>query len=105
MSKMDALKSLKHKKAQEFTRVHALSAIYGTTEKKFEVEKIIDVFGKKARRMFKVQWRKHPGKDSWQHENSLLEDGCKESIDDYWTSSKSNPALDFHPDKQHPHRC
>ena len=78
---------------------------YSVNEEKFEVESIKAVFGKKERRMFEVRWTNHPGEDSWVLEDSLMEDGCKPAIDEFWTSSRKNPALDYYPDKQHPHRC
>ena len=69
---------------------------HGTTEEKFEVERITAVFGKRDRRMFKVQWTDHPGEDSWVHEESLMKDGCKPSIDKFWTISHDIIGLLHH---------
>ena len=78
---------------------------YGTTDKAWEVDKILNVFGKADHKLFLVQWTDKPGEDSWQPEHLLLRDGCKESIDDFWLRSGANPALDFYADKTGTPRC
>ena len=73
---------------------------YGLTDQKWEVEKIIAVFGRAERKLFLVRWANRPGEDSWQKEHSLLQDGCAESIKEYWNNSGTNPALDYYPDPE-----
>ena len=73
---------------------------YGLTDEKWEVAQILAVFGNATRKLFLVQWEDHPGEDSWEKEHSLLEDGCAESIKDFWNRSGKNPALDFYPDPE-----
>ena len=73
---------------------------YGLTDGKWEVERILAVFGNKTRKLFLVQWRGRLGEDSWEKEDSLLEDGCAESIKDFWDRSGQNPALDYYPDPE-----
>ena len=73
---------------------------YGLTDAKWEVERIIGVFGNSSRKLFLVQWTGRPGEDSWQKEHSLLEDGCAQSIKQFWDQSGKNPALDFYPDPE-----
>ena len=96
-------------KTQKGARIHSCNCAFrdglGVTEEEFTVDRITAVFGKKERRMFKVKWTDHPGKDSWEFEETLKKDGCKESIDDFWATSRKNPARDFYPDKTHSHRC
>ena len=83
-------------------RIHSCNCDYnyGLTEKKWEVERIIDVFGNASRKLFLVQWTGRPGEDSWQKEHSLLQDGCYPSIKAFWNRSGINPALDFYPDPE-----
>ena len=78
-------------KTQRGSKIHSnkysFSYAYNTTEKKkFEVNNIqVKTLG---------------------FEESLMEeDGCKPVIDEYWTSSRNNPACDYYPDKKHTHRC
>ena len=90
-------------------RIHcaACNFNYGLTDKKWEVEKILTVFGRTERKLFLVQWKGCPGQDSWQKEHSLMQDGCAESIKTFWNDSGLNPALDFYPDPdgEHGTRC
>ena len=81
-------------------RIHSCNCDYnyGLTEQKWEVERIIDVFGNATRKLFLVQWTGRPGEDSWQKEHSLLQDGCYPSIKAFWNRSDKNPALDYYPD-------
>ena len=78
---------------------------YGTTEETFDVKSIREVFGKKARRLYLVEWRDYPGSDSWEPEHMLLEDGCKPTIDEFWLRSKRNPASAFYPEPEDRPRC
>ena len=73
---------------------------YATTDTKDEVESILSVFGKAERKLFLVRWTDFPSKDSWEKEHSLLQDGCAESIKDFWERSGLNPALDYYPDPE-----
>ena len=43
----------------------------------------------------------HPGEDSWEAGHT---DGCKEVIDDFWSTSNKNPATEFIPDPTYKHR-
>ena len=81
-------------------KIHSCSCTfnYGLTEKKWEVEKILAVFGRAERKLFLVKWTDHPDEDSWQKEHSLLQDGCADIMKAFWNSSGLNPARDFYPD-------
>ena len=85
--------------------VNSCAYNYANTSKYFEVKQILDVYGKAERRLFLVDWENHPGKESWLTEHSLLSDGCKDSIDDFWLRTGKNPALDFYPDPENRPRC
>ena len=70
------------------------------------VNHIRAVFGKAERKLFLVRWEGYEEEDdSWETEHSLLRDGCKESIDEFWLRTKINPALDFYPDPDDRPRC
>ena len=56
---------------------------YQNTSQYTPIEEIIAVFGKAKRKLFLVKWEEHPGEDSWLPEHSLLEDGYKDSIDEF----------------------
>lgn len=88
-------------------RIHRTTCVFGysATPEFFEVDRIIDVYGKASRKMFLVQWKGYPGQDSWEPEHSLYRDGCKPSIDEFWLRSDINPALEFYPDSQGKKRC
>ena len=75
-----------------------VSTTAGTTDKPYPVEELIVVFGKAARRLFKVKWEGYVGQDSWLSEHSLLQDGCIEAIKTFWNKTGKNPAREFHPD-------
>ena len=82
-------------------KIHCSNCNFGfeTTEKKWEIGVILKVFGKADRKLFLVHWKGHPSSaDSWEKEQSLLEDGCAESIKDFWDRSGLNPALEYYPD-------
>ena len=40
---------------------------YGLEDEPTPLERIVDVFGKSARKLFLVQWEGFPGQDSWLH--------------------------------------
>ena len=94
-------------KTKQGMQIHSASCKfnYGTTEETFAVQNIKEVFGKKVRRLFLVEWRDHPGSDSWEPEHMLLEDGCKPTIDEFWLRSKKNPANAFYPEPNDRPRC
>ena len=71
---------------------------YGLTDEKWEVDQILEVFDMTSRKLFLVRWTDRPGEDSWQKEHSLLEDGCAQTIKEFWNRSGKNPALEFYPD-------
>ena len=48
---------------------------YGLTKRKWEVEKIITVFGQAERKIFRVKWTGRSGEDSWQKEHSAATAG------------------------------
>ena len=58
------------------------------------MDRIVAVFGKRNRRLYKMQWTSHPGEDSWEAGHTLLQDGCKEAIDEFWAKTNENPASD-----------
>ena len=79
---------------------------YGVTSNYFEVEKIKAVFGKSQRKLFLVSWKGYgEEEDSWVTEHSLMRDGCKESIDDFWLRTGINPSQDFFVDPEGRPRC
>ena len=84
---------------------------YGTTDEKWEVDSIEKVFGKTERKLFLVHWRGHPASaESREKEHSLLEDGCAESVKEFWNRSGLNPSLAYYldPDPEldvSQHRC
>mgnify|MGYP003327420054 FL=1 len=81
-------------------RVHCTTCNfnYGLTDREWEIEEILAVFGKAERKLFYVRWVGHPGEDSWEKEHSLLMDGCASAIKSFWNKSGINPALDYYPD-------
>ena len=71
-------------------RCHRSSCRFGysqITEEKYEIDEIIDVFGKIERRLFLVKWKHHPGEDSWESGHLLMQDGCMDSIKEFWVKS------------------
>ena len=79
---------------------------YGVSSKYYEVEKVMAVYGKASRKLFRVRWAGYgEDEDSWETEHSLLRDGCKESIDDFWMRTGTNPALDYYADPEGRPRC
>lgn len=80
---------------------------YSTTEKKFVVGDIVQVFGKASRKLYKVRWKNYPDPedDSWESEKMLLQDGCREVIDNFWERSGKCRTLDFYPDPDGLNRC
>ena len=69
------------------------------------MEKINATFGTPKDRWFHVEWTKHPGKDSWEPERSLIRQGCEPVIKKFWNSTHLNPATDFIPDPDDVWRC
>ena len=90
-------------------RIHRSSCNFGycTTAEKSVVSKIVDVFGKKQRKLYKVKWEGYPDseEDTWESEKMLLEDGCREAIEDFWGNTNTPRTLDFYPDKDGHPRC
>ena len=87
---------------------HKCSCRFGYTwisEKQYEVAEILDVFGRIERRLFLVRWTNYPGEDSWQSGHMLMEDGCMESIKEFWIKSGKNPAQDYYPPPDGKSRC
>ena len=71
---------------------------HGLADKEDEVEGIIAAFGTPAHRWYRVQWVGSAGKDTWEPERSLQQQGCGDSIRDFWLRSDQNPSEDFIPD-------
>ena len=95
-------------KTKHGMKIHAASCPfnYGNTSEYFSVEEILAVYGKASRKLFLIKWEGCPeSENSWVPEHSLLQDGCKESIDDFWEKSGINPAKDFFPDSECRPRC
>ena len=78
---------------------------YKLSDEVFEIEKINAVFGVPEHRWFRVQWVDHPGKDSWEPECSLRDQGCGQSIQDFWDRSHLNPSAEFYADPDDVWRC
>ena len=74
-------------------KIHAASCMYtyGTTEEFFEVEEIIDVFGRKENRWFLVRWSGYD-EPSWERGHLLTRDGCTDAIRDFWIRSGLSPC-------------
>ena len=78
---------------------------HGLTEEEFEIKKINVTFGTPADRWYRVEWRRHKGKDSWEPERSLTRQGCEETIKEFWDNSSLNPNTDFIADPDDVWRC
>ena len=77
---------------------------YATTDKAFPLEDILDVFGHRHSRWFKVKWEGHD-EPEWEREHLLVRDGCGDSIRDFWATSGKQPSKEFYEDKDGKHRC
>ena len=78
--------------------IHLASCSYqhGLTDDEFEIENINATFGTPEHRWYRVEWTGHPGEDSWMPWRSLVQQGCEESIKDFWLKSKKKPQRGFH---------
>ena len=87
-------------KASMYTHRAACPYNYDTTEKAFEVEDIVGVFGRIGARWFMV---KYAGYDTpeWNREHLLLRDGCRDSIRRFWDESGLSPCKEFYEVAQH----
>ena len=56
---------------------------YDTTDEVYEVEDIIDVFGSKDARWFKVKWKDY-AEPEWEREHLLQRDGCGDIIRSFY---------------------
>ena len=81
------------------------SCQHGLTDEEFEVLRINAVFGTPPHRWFRVEWKGHPKKDSWEPERSLAKQGCEESIQEFWKNSKVCPSVEFVADPEDVWRC
>ena len=52
-----------------------------------------------------MEWEHHHGQDSLEPERSLVDQGCQESIKNFWLNSNHNPSDDFIPDPDDVWRC
>ena len=88
-------------------KIHVTSCNFqhGLTDEAYPIEKINAVFGSTKYRWFRVQWDGHPGEDSWMPERSLVKQGCKESIKDFWRNNNVCPSTDFIADPDDMWRC
>ena len=68
---------------------------YDTTEKAFEVEAIVGVFGRIENRWYLV---KYAGYDEpeWNRGHLLLRDGCLDTIRAFWAASGLSPCQEFY---------
>lgn len=90
-------------------RIHRATCNFGhvTIVEKIEVDKVVEVFGKGSRKLYKVKWAGYPdpANDTWETEKMLLEDGCREVIEDFWDRTGACRTLDYYPDKDNYPRC
>ena len=70
---------------------------YGTTEEYYEIESIVDVFGRVEVRWYLVKWKGYEVPE-WKPEHLLETDGCQDSIRDFWTRSGLSPAQKMYED-------
>ena len=75
------------------------------TEEEFEINDINAVFGTLEQRWFRVCWKDHPGKDSWDPERSLQRQGCSAAIRHFWQKNTMNPSMGFIADPDDVWRC
>ena len=78
---------------------------YRLADEEDTIENINAVFGTPAHRWYRVAWEGHPGKDTWEPENSLTSQGCEGAIKDFWLHSKHEPSEDFIADPNDVWRC
>ena len=74
-------------------------------DKEYELLRINAVFGTPQHRWFRVEWKGHPDEDSWEPERSLANQGCEQSIQDYWKGSNIYPIAEFVADPDDVWRC
>ena len=70
---------------------------YSTTEEYYEIESIVDVFGRVEVRWYLVKWKGYEVPE-WKPEHLLETDGCQDSIRDFWTRSGLSPAQKMYED-------
>ena len=56
---------------------------YDTTEEVYTIDEIVEVFGHKNARWFKVRYHGYP-EPEWNREHLLVRDGCIDKIKDFW---------------------
>ena len=78
---------------------------HGLTDKEFELQRINAVFDTPQHRWFRVEWKGHPGEDSWEPERSLARQGCEEPIQNFWKNSSICPNTEFVADPDDVWRC
>ena len=88
-------------------RIHlaACNNWHGLSVDEFPIGKLNAVFGTPENRWYRVEWIGYPGEDSWEPERSLTQQGCQESIQDFWSKSKLNPSAEFVADPDDKWRC
>ena len=106
LNKMAALRVSRQNTVCKYTPLPARS-ITPTPVSTSQLKKLVRaVYGKASRKLFLVKWEGYPESDnSWMPEGSLLRDGCKESIDEFWLKSGLSPAEEFYPDPEGKPRC
>ena len=77
---------------------------YDTTDKKFVVEEIADVFGHITCRWYLVKWEGYPTPE-WERGHLFREDGCEDMIKDFWLRSGLSPCKEIHAEPHGHHRC
>ena len=88
-------------------KIHVAScdSYHGTAEDVDEIKRINATFGTPQHRWYRVEWKGHPGEDSWEPERSLLLQNCEASIKSFWEQSDMDPTADFIADPDDVWRC
>ena len=97
----------RHFKSARGLKIHSAScdSYHGIAEEADEIKCINATFGTPQHRWYRVEWRGHPGKDTWEPERSLKKQNCDASIKDFWNHSNLDPAADFIADPDDVWRC
>ena len=93
-------------KTEKNMQIHHNSCIhnYNTTQEIYEVEKVVNAFGRVDNRCLLVKWKDHQELE-WERQYLLERDGWQEVIREFWTDSGLNPYKPFYPDPGDKHRC
>ena len=81
-----------------YTVHDATASTAGLAEKEDEVDRIVVAFDTPTHRWFRVQWVGFAGQDTWEPERSLQQQGCSDSIKDFWLAAEQpKPQRRLHP--------